>query len=133
MAESEEADARDFGDIAADMPDEEEIVFDGPMKAAEAAALTSLMNNSSFLTRCSQRCGAEAATNPAKHGQVYEKLGSSEHVGEAVEAVVTKYGAPHLRPTDIEGRSEQDTACWSLINLLKYAAACTTQDEAKNA
>ncbi|CAL1151865.1 unnamed protein product [Cladocopium goreaui] len=130
MAESEEADARDFGDIAADMPDEEEIVFDGPMKAAEAAALTSLMNNSSFLTRCSQRCGAEAVELAQ---QVYKKLGSSEHVGEAVEAVVTKYGAPHLRPTDIEGRSEQDTACWSLINLLKYAAACATQDEAKHA
>lgn len=139
---------RDFGDIAADMPDEEEdhchpwrvshvtcwielatywlvqnscpwsdwrvfmfqspslwaaqIVFDGPMKAAEAAALTSLMSadpsgassetsmafdfvlhkrvfwwtdglskladNSSFLTRCSQRCGAEAATDPANAG-----------------------------------------------------------------
>lgn len=117
MAESEETDARDFGDIAADMPDEEEIVFDGPMKAAEAAALTSLMR-------------AEAVELAQ---QVYKKLGSSEHVGEAVEAVVTKYGAPHLRPTDIEGRSEQDTACWSLINLLKYAAACATQDEAKHA
>eukprot|EP00490_Sorites_sp_Unknown_P011498 CAMPEP_0114692256 /NCGR_PEP_ID=MMETSP0191-20121206/67739_1 /TAXON_ID=126664 /ORGANISM="Sorites sp." /LENGTH=71 /DNA_ID=CAMNT_0001984443 /DNA_START=6 /DNA_END=217 /DNA_ORIENTATION=+ len=59
-AETAETDARDFAEIGADMPDEEEIVFDGKMKAAEAAALTSLMNDSSFLTRCSQRCGVEA-------------------------------------------------------------------------
>ncbi|CAK9105514.1 unnamed protein product [Durusdinium trenchii] len=103
------------------MPEEEEIVFDGSMKAAEAAALTSLMHDSAFLTRCTRRCGPEAVELAQ---QVYEQLSSQEEaVGMAVEAVVTKYGAPHLRPTDIQSRSEQDTACWSLINLLKYAAA----------
>eukprot|EP00913_Durusdinium_trenchii_P004751 g4412.t1 len=92
------ADGRDFSEIAADMPEEEEIVFDGSMKAAEAAALTSLMHDSAFLTRCTRRCGPEAVELAQ---QVYEQLSSQE---EAVG-------------------SEQDTACWSLINLLKYAAA----------
>eukprot|EP00438_Fugacium_kawagutii_P007327 Skav235721 [mRNA] locus=scaffold280:661261:666025:+ [translate_table: standard] len=124
---AEEEDARDFSEIGADMPDEEEIVFDSKMRAAEAAALTSLMNDNSFLTRCSQRCGVEAVEIAQ---QAYKNL--SSELGESVEAVVTKYGAPHLRPTDIQGRSEQDTACWSLINLLKYAAACSTQKESES-
>ena len=59
-----------------------EIIFDEPMKAAEASALTTLMSadlmslavrvcvadsdntcigDASFLTRCTERCGAETA------------------------------------------------------------------------
>ncbi|CAJ1349790.1 unnamed protein product [Effrenium voratum] len=101
-----------------------EIIFDEPMKAAEASALTTLMSDASFLTRCTERCGAETVE---KIQQIYGKLESSKSLGQAVEAVVTKYGAPHLRPTDIQTRAEDDTACWSVVNLLKYAATCNPE------
>ncbi|CAE7197185.1 SHE10, partial [Symbiodinium microadriaticum] len=35
--------------------------------------------------------------------QVFSQLGDADKLGRAVEEVVTKYGAPHLRPTDIQG------------------------------
>mmetsp|Transcript_11510 Transcript_11510/g.19104 ORF Transcript_11510/g.19104 Transcript_11510/m.19104 type:complete len:149 (-) Transcript_11510:29-475(-) len=121
--EREEEEVRDFAEIGADLPDEEEIVFDSDMKEADASALSTLMCNEEFLARCEHRCGPG---NVATMRDIYSKL-KEKNVGDLSEAVVTKYGAPHLRPVSILGRSSDegtaDGACWSSFNFLKYAAA----------
>eukprot|EP00930_Biecheleria_cincta_P062842 TRINITY_DN48292_c0_g1_i1.p2 TRINITY_DN48292_c0_g1~~TRINITY_DN48292_c0_g1_i1.p2 ORF type:complete len:141 (-),score=25.65 TRINITY_DN48292_c0_g1_i1:45-413(-) len=111
--------ARDFSEIAADMPDEEEIVFDNAMREADADALSKLMQDTAFLGRCGQCLGTDKV---AELQNIHGGLGPPSNVGKLVEAVVSKYGAPHLRPTEIDGRVDNDTACFSLLNLLRYAA-----------
>eukprot|EP00933_Yihiella_yeosuensis_P039476 TRINITY_DN33513_c1_g2_i1.p1 TRINITY_DN33513_c1_g2~~TRINITY_DN33513_c1_g2_i1.p1 ORF type:complete len:144 (-),score=33.69 TRINITY_DN33513_c1_g2_i1:106-492(-) len=113
---------RDFSEILGDMPDEEEIVFNDSLRQKEASALNSIMSNSDFLDRCQKKLGLDAVSQIKT---VHHGLGEESKIGQAVEAVVTKYGAPHLMPSAIGERISDDSACFSLLNLLRYAGAET--------
>mmetsp|Transcript_116247 Transcript_116247/g.248668 ORF Transcript_116247/g.248668 Transcript_116247/m.248668 type:complete len:160 (+) Transcript_116247:95-574(+) len=128
--EEEEGRPRDFSEIAADMPDEEELVWDAGMREADAKALSALMANEPFLERCERKCGVENMAAIRKSHEVV----SARDVGQAVESVVEHYGAPHLRPTSIAERASDeasaDGACWSMLNLLRYAVTLQEKDAA---
>ncbi|CAK0844597.1 unnamed protein product [Prorocentrum cordatum] len=98
MGDDSEGDGcRDFAEIGADMPDEEDVVFDDAMREADAAALAALMSNEAFLARCRKCCGESNAEGIQSNHRALDGAA----VGEVVEKVVTTYGAPHLRPVAI--------------------------------
>mmetsp|Transcript_9419 Transcript_9419/g.24399 ORF Transcript_9419/g.24399 Transcript_9419/m.24399 type:complete len:138 (-) Transcript_9419:119-532(-) len=120
MDESDEA--RDFSEIAADLPDDEDIEFNDDMRQADNKALEAVMADAAIMQRCERRLGVD---NMAALWRNHHSLASSD-MGQVVEAVVTTYGAPHLRPTSIQERlaeeSTADGACWSLLSFFNYAA-----------
>jgi len=126
--EEDEDDVRYMGDILGDFEGEDDLVFDDGMRSADAATLVELMANAEFQARCERCCGAARAQ--AMRSQYSSFTGND--LGAAVEVVVTKYGAPHLRPISIAERSRSgdsaDGACMSIVQLLAYMTAEVVQD-----
>ena len=85
--------------------------------AAEAEALAALLADDEFGERCIRALGAAgAATARARYARLRER----GDLGVAVERVVARYNAPHLRPTEI-GKGTVDAVAFSLRALLTYA------------
>merc|ERR1712039_1090965 len=108
------------------MDDDEDIVYDDDMRAAEAAALSSLMSDSEFMARCERKLGVESLqTMRTQHEAILAS--EDKQVGKIIEEVVNTYGAPHLRAVAILDRAGEeataDPACYSLKTLLNYSKA----------
>lgn len=92
---------------------QEESAQSGP-KADEV--LSRLLSDEEFLSKCKSVLGEQRVESTLGN---YEKLKEKE-VEKCVRDVVDKYEAPHLYP-DLAW-SEGGPRCWSLYNLLNYAA-----------
>lgn len=127
-ATEDDDDVRYMGDILGDCGDEDDLVFDDAMRSEDAAALVEMMSNSELQARCERCCGATKAQQMQRHYSSF----TGHDLGAAVEVVVTKYGAPHLRPSTIAERSRSegsaDGACMSLVQLLAYMAGEVVRD-----
>ena len=98
-----------------------ELRFDEATRAAEAAALTTLMGSTVLASAAMATLGA--APFDALREQ-YNALRAAGVVGVAIERAVQRYAAPHLRPSSILERVQSGQAsagCWSLRALLRYA------------
>lgn len=98
-------------------PEVEKVLFDSEMREADAAALCKLMANQDLLRRCS-----EASFDESSMLANFAILRSNADLGKTIERVVRRYNAPQLRPVLIAHREwMDDTACFSLHNLLHYS------------
>ena len=85
---------------------------------AEAEALAALLADDAFGVRCVRALGAAGAEAArARYARMRER---GDDLGAAVERVVARYNAPHLRPTEI-GKGTVDAVAFSLRALLTYA------------
>ena len=85
--------------------------------AAEAEALAALLADDEFGARCVRALGAAGAEAARAR---YARLRERADLGVAIERVVARYNAPHLRPTEI-GKGTVDAVAFSLRALLTYA------------
>ena len=95
-----------------------ELSFEEGAREAEAAALASVV------TMVERHAEAETALCVAQYDSL--RAAGSEVVGAAIERVVQRYGAPHLRPSSILERAQAGHAAAarsSLRALLRYAAS----------
>jgi hypothetical protein len=120
-----------IGEARADVP--AGLAVDDASRHAEARALALLMSNEAFLSRCKAVLGGEESV-AALHSQFARLLAIVEArflcverqqraVGTLVCGVAQHYGAPHLRPIQLEERlssGQGDAACYSLRALLGY-------------
>eukprot|EP00411_Alexandrium_monilatum_P111783 CAMPEP_0175708822 /NCGR_PEP_ID=MMETSP0097-20121207/39261_1 /TAXON_ID=311494 /ORGANISM="Alexandrium monilatum, Strain CCMP3105" /LENGTH=337 /DNA_ID=CAMNT_0017016215 /DNA_START=51 /DNA_END=1064 /DNA_ORIENTATION=- len=100
---------------------EEHPALNAREQAAEAEAAAGLMSHGEFL-RSSRRLLGEPGFSAMEAN--YRRLQDGADVGRAVERVVSRYGAPHLRPTCVYESFQRgkEAVCWSMYNMLNYAA-----------
>jgi len=88
----------------------------------EAEALATIMRDTSFLSRCEATLGGAASVEQLHRDFVSVQRSADGGLGALIALIVHRYGAPHLRPTQIlKAAANSDAVCWSLRALLRYA------------